>query len=91
MEYIATESGMRDLYNADGRPSAWKSIFETSGGPDDLGFNAAGVAAVPMPSIPEMGYVWDAWVAAAALSFSGERTAAEALRNAKAQVESQSQ
>jgi maltose-binding protein MalE len=91
VEYIATEDAMMALFRAEGRPAAWKSIFETSGDADTLGFNAAGVSAVPMPSIPEMGFVWDAWVAAAALAFSGERTPADALRNAKSQIESLSQ
>jgi maltose-binding protein MalE len=39
-----------------------------------------------MPSIPEMGNVWDAWVAAAALAFSGDRSPKDALENAKAQI-----
>ena len=88
LEYIANEESMMALFLADGRPSAWKSIFETSGDEDTLAFNAAGVNAIPMPSVPEMGYVWDAWVSAANLAFSGERSPAAALQNAKAQIES---
>ena len=88
LEYIANEESMMALFEADGRPSAWRDIFETLGDEDTLNFNAAGVNAVPMPSIPEMGYVWDAWAAAANLAFSGERTPAAALQNAKAQIES---
>jgi arabinogalactan oligomer/maltooligosaccharide transport system substrate-binding protein len=89
VEYIATEANMKALSAADGRPSAWKSIFETASDPDTKSFNAAGVNAIPMPSIPEMGYVWDAWVNAAALSFSGEKSPQDALLNAKTQVEQQ--
>ena len=88
LEYIANEESMMALFLADGRPSAWKAIFETLGDEDTLNFNAAGVEAIPMPSVPEMGYVWDAWVSAANLAFSGERTPAAALQNAKAQIES---
>ena len=87
-KYIANEDSMMALFLADGRPSAWKAIFETLGDDDTLAFNAAGVNAIPMPSIPEMGYVWDAWASAANLAFSGERTPVAALENAKAQIES---
>jgi len=88
VDFIAREDNMMTLFKADGRPSAWKTIFENSPDSDTMGFNAAGVNAVPMPSIPEMGHVWDAWVAAAALAFSGERTPAQALQNARVQIES---
>jgi arabinogalactan oligomer/maltooligosaccharide transport system substrate-binding protein len=86
VDFIAREENFRAIFQAEQRPSAWKSIFEGSGDNDTKGFNAAGVNAVPMPSIPEMGNVWDAWVAAAALAFSGERTPADALQNAKTQI-----
>jgi len=86
-DFIAREESMMAIFRAEQRPSAWKSIFETAGDANTLAFNAAGVAAIPMPSIPQMGYVWDAWVAAADLSFSGERTPLDALRNAKSQIE----
>jgi len=90
VDFMAREENFKAIFQAEQRPSAWKSIFEGSGDSDTKGFNAAGVKAVPMPSIPEMGYVWDAWVAAAALAFSGERSPADALRNAKTQIESMS-
>jgi len=89
VDFFATEANYKAVFDAEQRPSAWKSIFDSAGDADTKGFNAAGVNAVPMPSIPEMGYVWDAWVAAAALAFSGERTPVEALRTAKSQIESQ--
>ena len=86
-DFIAREQSMMAIFRAEQRPSAWKSIFDTAGDANTLAFNAAGVAAIPMPSIPEMGYVWDAWVAAADLAFSGERSPADALRNARSQIE----
>jgi maltose-binding protein MalE len=87
VDFIAREENMMAIFNAEQRPSAWKSIFENLGDADTLGFNAAGLNAVPMPSIPEMGYVWDAWTTAAALAFSRERTPAQALQSAKSQIE----
>jgi maltose-binding protein MalE len=86
VDFIAREENMKAIFQAEQRPSAWKSIFESSGDNDAKGFNAAGVKAIPMPSIPEMGNVWDAWVAAAALAFSGDRSPADALQNAKSQI-----
>jgi arabinogalactan oligomer/maltooligosaccharide transport system substrate-binding protein len=80
---------MQAIFDAEKRPSAWKSIFENSGNPDVSGFNKAGSNAIPMPSIPEMGFVWDAWVNAAALAFSGELTPKEALDNAVNQIKTQ--
>jgi len=86
VNFMAREENYKAIFQAEQRPSAWKSVFEGSGDNDTKGFNAAGVKAVPMPSIPEMGFVWDAWVAAAALAFSGERSPADALQNAKTQI-----
>jgi arabinogalactan oligomer/maltooligosaccharide transport system substrate-binding protein len=86
VDFMAREENYKAIFQAEQRPSAWKSVFEGSGDSDTMGFNAAGVSAVPMPSIPEMGNVWDAWVAAAALAFSGERTPKAALDNAKTQI-----
>jgi len=86
VDFMAREENYKAIFQAEQRPSAWKSVFEGSGDSDTRGFNAAGVSAVPMPSIPEMGNVWDAWVAAAALAFSGERSPKDALENAKAQI-----
>jgi arabinogalactan oligomer/maltooligosaccharide transport system substrate-binding protein len=86
VDFMAREENFKAIFQAEQRPSAWRSIFEGSGDSDTKGFNAAGVSAVPMPSIPEMGNVWDAWVAAAALAFSGERSPADALQNAKSQI-----
>jgi maltose-binding protein MalE len=39
-----------------------------------------------MPSIPQMGYVWDAGESAVQLAFSGQRTPLQALQNATQQV-----
>ncbi|MDR1787657.1 MAG: extracellular solute-binding protein [Treponema sp.] len=91
LDFIATGESMQAIYEAEQRPSAWKDIFDRIEDADVRGFNAAGARAEPMPAIPEMGYVWDAWVAAAALAFSGEKTPSQALQNAQAQIESQIQ
>lgn len=90
-EFLASEANMKALYKADSRPSAWKTVNALAVDKDSKGFAAAGLEAVPMPSIPAMGEVWDAWVNAAALTFSGEKAAKDALLGAKAQIEAKLQ
>jgi maltose-binding protein MalE len=85
-EFLATEEHYQMIFDAEPRPSAWKTIFEGASDPDTAGFNAAGVNAVPMPSIPAMGFVWDAWVNAGALTVQGELGPKEALDGAVDQV-----
>jgi len=89
-EFLAREENMRALHNADQRPSAWRTIFEGGGDKDAQGFNAAGPTAVPMPNVPQMGYVWEAVGNAISLSFAGTSTPAAALQTAKTQVETMS-
>jgi maltose-binding protein MalE len=59
-EFVATEEFMQRIYETGLRPSAFKSVLETT---DDLDLKAmgeAGAEAMPMPNIPEMGSVWTA-------------------------------
>lgn len=88
-EKIATEDSMRRIFEAEPRPSAWASVFELADDSDTQAFNTAGVDAVPMPSIPEMGFVWDPWVNAGTLAISGELEPAAALEQAVEQIEGQ--
>jgi len=86
VDFLATEAHYQAIFDAEPRPSAWASIFEAASDPNTAGFNAAGVDAVPMPSIPAMGYVWDAWVNAGALVAQGELSPQDALDNAVEQI-----
>jgi arabinogalactan oligomer / maltooligosaccharide transport system substrate-binding protein len=88
-EFLATEEHYQAIFDAEARPSAWASIFEAADDPDTAGFNAAGVNADPMPSIPAMGFVWDAWVNAGALVMQGELEPQEALDGAVEQIQAQ--
>jgi maltose/maltodextrin transport system substrate-binding protein/arabinogalactan oligomer/maltooligosaccharide transport system substrate-binding protein len=88
-EFITTEEAQRFIFEGDPRPSAWVSIFETTEDEDMRGFAEAGVNGQPMPVIPEMGYVWDAWGNAGLLIAQGELTPAEALAEAAAQIRTQ--
>ncbi|WP_405375337.1 MULTISPECIES: extracellular solute-binding protein [unclassified Microbacterium] len=64
-EYLATDEAQKALYEADPRIPAWTSLAEeVSADPVIAGFVASSENGVPMPSIPEMGSVWDLWNAA---------------------------
>ncbi len=86
VDFLATQENYQAIFDAEPRPSAWKTIFDAASDPDTAGFNAAGVNADPMPSIPAMGFVWDAWVNAGNLTLSGELSAKDALQGAVEQV-----
>ena len=72
VNYLGTEDAQRALYEADPRIPAYTSIAEeVSNDPIIAGFLASSQGGVPMPSIPEMGSVWDFWNAAEAQIISG--------------------
>ena len=62
VNYIATDDVQTKLFEAGGRPPALTESFEAAqSDPIVRGFATVGANAVPMPSIPEMGLVWDDW------------------------------
>lgn len=62
VNYIATPEVQTALFEAGGRPPALTESFEAAqADPIIAGFATVGANAVPMPSIPEMGSVWDDW------------------------------
>ncbi|WP_454118458.1 sugar ABC transporter substrate-binding protein [Microbacterium lacticum] len=62
VNYIATADVQTKLFEADRRPPALTESFEAAqSDPIVRGFATVGANAVPMPSIPEMGLVWDDW------------------------------
>lgn len=62
VNYIATEDAQVALYEAGQRTPALTAAADTiSEDPVAAGFRAVGQDAVPMPSIPEMGSVWNFW------------------------------
>ena len=85
-EFLATEANYKAIFEAEARPSAWKTVNAMATDPDTAAFSAAGVDAVPMPAIPAMGYVWDAWSNAGTLVLTGEKSPADALKGAVDQV-----
>ncbi|WDG17095.1 sugar ABC transporter substrate-binding protein [Microbacterium sp. Clip185] len=72
VNYLGTEDAQRALYEADPRIPAWTSLAdEVASDPIIAGFLASSKNGVPMPSIPEMGSVWDFWNAAESQIISG--------------------
>lgn len=70
--YIATEEAQQALYDADPRIPAHKAVAaKAAEDPITAGFIAAASNGVPMPSIPEMGSVWDLWNASQAAIIAG--------------------
>ncbi len=62
VNYIATADVQTALFQAGGRPPALTAAFEAAqSDPIVEGFAKVGANAVPMPSIPQMGSVWDDW------------------------------
>lgn len=85
-EFVATEEFMTELYSKDPRSPAFKPTLETVDDEDALNFAAISPIAIPMPNIPEMGAVWDAWGSSVQVIMNQEQTAEEALTNGADQV-----
>jgi len=71
--YMSTDEAQTALYEAGNRPPALISAAEkASSDPITAGFAAVGKDAVPMPSIPQMGSVWQFWGVTEAQIISGK-------------------
>lgn len=73
VKYLGSEEVQLALYEAGGRPPALTSAFEAASAKDSTigDFGAVGLSGVPMPSIPEMGAVWNYWGATEAALVNG--------------------
>jgi len=85
-EYVATDEVMKTLYETGNRPSAFKSVLAITDDPDLKAMGEAGVNAIPMPNIPEMGSVWGAWNAGITIALTGQETAEKAMTDATQQI-----
>ncbi|TFC48631.1 maltose ABC transporter substrate-binding protein [Cryobacterium sp. TMT2-10] len=77
VNYIGSEKVQTELYKVGGRAPALTSAFEAaSSDPITAGFGAVAAEAVPMPSIPQMGKVWQFWgvTEAAIITGAGDPT-----------------
>jgi len=73
LNYIGSEEVQTALYEVGGRAPALTSAFEAAkADPITAGFGEVGANAVPMPSIPEMGAVWQYWGVTEAAIINGK-------------------
>jgi len=85
-EFVATEELMQLLYETGLRPSSFKSVLAATEDPDLAAMGEAGINAIPMPNIPEMGSVWSAWNNGITLAITGAQTPEQAMTDAADQV-----
>jgi maltose/maltodextrin transport system substrate-binding protein/arabinogalactan oligomer/maltooligosaccharide transport system substrate-binding protein len=85
-EVFATPEFMQALYEAGDRPSAYLSVLDATSDADLASFGEAGAEGLPMPAIPEMSSVWEAWTNAITLTITQQQAAAEAFATAAQQV-----
>ncbi|MEZ3161706.1 maltose ABC transporter substrate-binding protein [Microbacterium sp. BWT-B31] len=72
VNYIATEPVQTALYEVGNRPPALTAAYEkAASNPITKGFGDIGASGYPMPSIPEMGSVWEFWGVAQANIIKG--------------------
>jgi arabinogalactan oligomer / maltooligosaccharide transport system substrate-binding protein len=87
LDFMSTQEAQLALFEAGGRPPAHIAAFDevAAADPNLAGFGAAGQNGYPMPAIPEMGSVWQAWTDAYASIFTGGDPT-EAFTNAAEQI-----
>lgn len=87
LDFMATEEAQTALFAAGGRPPAHNAAFDkiAADDPNIAGFGEAGRNGYPMPAIPEMGSVWQAWTDAYQIIFTGG-DAEQAFKDAAEQI-----
>ena len=85
-EVFATAEFMQAMYDADPRPSAFLAVRDATTDPDLAAFAAAGAEGQPMPAIPEMSSVWEAWTNAITLTITMQQDGPSAFQTAAEQV-----
>lgn len=74
LDYVATDEVQTALYTSGGRIPALTTASDAVAADDPIvaGFAAAGEVGVPMPTLPQMGSVWDFWGTTEADIISGD-------------------
>ena len=86
LDFMATEDAQYALYEVGNRPPAHNAAFDRAAAdPTIAGFGLSGQNGYPMPAIPEMSSVWQAWTDAYQLIFEGGDPT-EAFTNAAEQI-----
>lgn len=87
-EYVATDAAMQAMYDAVPGAISWLPISGKikEKDPDIAAFLASASTGDPMPAIPQMSSVWEAWGKAITLIFQGQETADKAIKDAAATI-----
>ncbi len=85
-EFVATDASMQAMYDAVPGASAWLPVRNKITDQDVLAFAKSASTGDPMPAIPQMSSVWEAWGKAITLIFQGQATAQQAIKDAAAAI-----
>ncbi len=86
-DYLGTEATQLALYKVGGRPPALLSaLAKVSDDIDVTGFGKAGANGQPLPAIPQMSAVWDAFKNAYTLVLTGKGDPQQAFKDAAAAI-----
>lgn len=87
VDHMASTEAQVSLFEAGDRPPALLSAFDEVADDENIeAFGEAGADGQPMPAIPEMGSVWDAWESAYELIFEDAQEPEEAFQDAADQI-----
>jgi maltose-binding protein MalE len=89
LDYMGGKSAQLELFKAGGRPPALTAAFNdpiVANDKDVRGFGLAAVNGQPLPAIPAMGSVWQAWTDAYKLIFTKQGTPEQAFRDAATKI-----
>lgn len=81
-EFVATDEAMQALYDAVPAASAWLPVRNKTQDKDITAFAASAAAGDPMPAIPQMSSVWEAWGKAITLIFQQQEKPDKAVKDA---------
>jgi arabinogalactan oligomer / maltooligosaccharide transport system substrate-binding protein len=86
IEIFSTTEFMQAMFEAEPRASAYLSVRDAIDDADLAMFAEAGAEGFPMPAIPEMASVWEAWGNAKELVITLQQSGEEAFSTAAEQV-----
>jgi maltose/maltodextrin transport system substrate-binding protein/arabinogalactan oligomer/maltooligosaccharide transport system substrate-binding protein len=81
-EFVASDEAMQSLYDAVPAASAWLPVRNKTQDKDILAFAASAAGGDPMPAIPQMSSVWEAWGKAITLIFQQQEKPDKAVKDA---------
>jgi len=85
-EYLATDETMQALYEAVPNGPAWLPLRAKVDDPDIATFAASASDGDPLPAIPQMSAVWEAWTKAITLIFQQQQAPDQAIKDAAATI-----